>query len=68
MYHNWECTSIYRPLSYPFRSLILLLYRIAFTAHIGGAVAGLFVGIVVLQNRRVQFWEVRNIDLKHFIK
>ena len=22
MYHHWQCTSIYRPLSYPFRSLI----------------------------------------------
>ena len=22
MYHHWECTSIYRPLSYPFRSLL----------------------------------------------
>jgi len=32
--------------------------KIAFTAHIGGAVSGLFVGIVVLQNRRVQHWEV----------
>ena len=24
VYHHWECTSIYRPLSYPFRSLVLL--------------------------------------------
>ena len=24
MYHHWKCTSIYRPLSYPFRLLVLV--------------------------------------------
>ena len=28
IYHNWECTSIYRPLSYPLRSLGLAMKKI----------------------------------------
>ena len=27
MHLHWGCTSIYRPLSYPFRSLILRVYQ-----------------------------------------
>lgn len=40
-----------------YNSCIELQTQTAYTAHLGGAVAGLCVGIIVLQNRKVLHWE-----------
>ena len=32
--------------------------RVAYGAHGGGAMAGLFIGLIVLENRRVHHYEV----------
>ena len=33
-------------------------YRTSYTAHTAGALAGLLLGVVLLENRRVVTWEV----------
>ena len=40
-------------------SLELSAPKVSWQAHLGGALAGLLVGILVLQNRRVDHWEKR---------
>ena len=36
--------------------------KVSYVAHLGGAFAGILVGIIVLKNRKVELWE-RNLTI-----
>ena len=54
MYASFDILLVYLKMSAP---------KVSWQAHLGGSLAGLLVGILVLQNRRVSHWET---GLKRF--
>ena len=54
MYASFDILLVYLKMSAP---------KVSWQAHLGGGLAGLLVGILVLQNRRVSHWET---GLKRF--
>ena len=54
MYASFDILLVYLKMSGP---------KVSWQAHLGGSLAGLLVGILVLQNRRVSHWET---GLKRF--